>query len=145
MDKVIDALKCVECREILSAPIFLPCGHMICKKHTQSWSEHVLCAKCGIHHPNREFVVIEGVANMIEAKLSDFDFGEQHKQTSEFCGQLKNLLGKNDSLLNDLEYHIHEEINMLKNRVVLRGEQLKVKIDAITQEMIDDLDKYDNE
>ena len=145
MEKVLNALKCVNCREILSAPVFLPCGHMICQQHTQVNNEKVVCLKCGIHHPNKEFVVIEGVADMIEARLADLDFGNQHKQVTKLCEELKNQLEKNDQMLNDFESHLHEEISLLKNRVMLKSEQLKLSVDEITQEMINDLEELEKQ
>ena len=41
-------------------------------------------------------------------------------------------------MFNDLEYFIHESIGELKNQVMLRSEQFKVRI----EELIDELDKY---
>ena len=145
MDKVLKALKCFNCREILSNPVLLSCGHMICQKDTQFDDDKVLCSECGIDHENKCFVVVKGFADLIEANLASFDFGTQHKQTRESCDKLKNLVDKNDTLLNDLNYHIHEEIGLLKNRIMLRSEQLKKQIDEITQEMLDGLDKYEGE
>ena len=142
MDKVINALKCVNCREILSVPVILPCGHMICKKHTEENNEKVVCSKCGIEHLNKEFVVVEGVADMLEAQLPCLEFGNLHKQATKLCEELRNQLDKNDLMLNDCESHIHEEISSLKNRVMLKSEQLKLSIDETTQEIISDLDEF---
>lgn len=119
---------------------------MICQRHTLQENENVQCSKCGCtHYLNKEFVVVEGVADMIDAKLANFDFGDQHKKTKESCDQLKNLTSKNESMFDDLHFHIHEEISLLKNRVMLRGEELKKEIDEISLKMIDDLNKYENE
>lgn len=145
MDKVLNALKCVNCRVILSEPVFLPCGHMICLKHTQVEDSQVMCSDCGIHHPNIEFVVIKGVADMVEANLPSLDFGNQHKQVTKLCDELKIQLDKNDIMFNDYESHIHEEISSLKNRVMLKSEQLKLSIDETTQEIINDLEELERQ
>lgn len=69
MDKVLCGLKCENYGEILLAPVLLPCGHMICQQHTQLAEDQVMCSEWGIHHPNRDFVLVKRVADMIEAKL----------------------------------------------------------------------------
>lgn len=145
MDRVFNALKCVNCREILSTPVILPCGHTICQKHTQVDDDKVICSECGIQHENKGFVVSKSVTEMINAQLAALDFGPQHKKTNESCDQLKNLIEKSDCLLNDLDYHINEEIGMLKYRIVLRSEELKKQINEITQEMLDGLERYEVE
>ena len=89
MDQVLEAFKCVNCRKTLSTLVFLPCGHMICQHHTQVVDEKILCAECESYFPNKDFVVAKAVSNMIAAQLSNFDFGQQHKETSKSCGELK--------------------------------------------------------
>lgn len=76
MDKVLNALKCVNCREILSNPVMIPCGHTICEKHTQINENKIVCLECGIQH---EIVLNKSVAEMINAQLAAFDFGDRHK------------------------------------------------------------------
>ena len=131
MDQVLNALKCVNCRDILSTPVILPCGHTICKYHTEVDDEQIICGECGSRHLNKGFIVVQAVSKMIEVQLNNFDFGEQHKDASKSCDDLKTHLDKNDTMLNDLEYFIHESIEELKNRVMLRREQLKFQIDEI--------------
>ena len=80
---------------------------------------------------------------MIKAQLTEFDFGPQHKEASMSFDKLKKQLDNNDAIFNDLEYFIHGSIGELKNQVMLRSEQLKVRIDEITQEKLADLDEYE--
>lgn len=143
MDKVINALKCFHCRDILSKPVTLPCGHTICQSHTQETNEEIICAKCGSRHPNKEFKVNEAFADLINAQLCMLDFGHQHSETFKSCNDLKSLIDKNNAMVNDLEYFIYDSTSELKNQVMLKSEQLKVRIDEITQEIIDDLDEYE--
>lgn len=144
MDKVLDALKCTNCRKTLSSPVFLPCGHMICKAHAvEKADEQVLCVECGTYFPNSDFAIARGVEQMIQAQLDKLNFGPQHSESWRSCNELKKLIDKNDSVLNDLEFFIHEPIDELRKRVMLRGEQLKLKVDQITKELIDELDEYE--
>ena len=87
MDKVINSLKCVNCRDILSIPVILPCGHTICQSHAQVTDEQIICAKCGSRHQIKEFIVNEAVSELISAELIKFDFGQQHKATSKSCNR----------------------------------------------------------
>lgn len=143
MDRILNALKCVNCREILSSPVILPCSHTICHSHTQVSDEHIICANCGSRHANNGFIVNQAVSDMISAQLNKLDFGHQHSETSKSCTDLKIQLDKNDAMLDNLDYFIHESIGELKNQVILRSEQLKVRIEMITREIIEDLDEYE--
>lgn len=145
METVLKALKCVECLKTLSEPVCLPCGHFICNSHTETDEEKVKCAKCGVSHKNKQFAVAEALVDMIKVQLGSLDFGPQHSETSRACDELKQEIDKNDSIFSDMDYFIHESIDELKNRIVLRSEQLKVKIDEITEELIDDMDEYEKQ
>lgn len=144
MNKIIEALKCVECRKTLSMPVFLPCGHMICQSHTTEDRKQITCSDCQKQFPNKEFTVAKAVLEILEANLTSFDFGKQHNESMKSCEELKKKLDQNDSILNDLDFYIHESISELRNRVLLKSEQLKKKVDDITQELLNHLDEYEN-
>lgn len=143
MDRVLKALKCVNCEEILRTPIILPCGHMICESHTLETNDLIICSKCGSRHPIKEFVIVEAVSDMIDAQLGHIDFGEQHTEALNSCKSLKKQIDQIDLMLNDLDYYIHETISEMKNRVILKSEQLKFKIEQVTNILIDDLEEYE--
>lgn len=143
MDKIRNALKCVNCKETLSTPILLPCGHMICQSHADETQEQIICEKCGTKHRNREFAVAKAVSEMIEAQLDSLDFGDHYTECVESCDALKNQLEQNEFLLNNNYDHIQESISELSNQVLLKSEQLKLKIDEITQELLDELKFYE--
>lgn len=143
MDKIRNALKCVNCRETLISPVVLPCGHMICQSHTQSANDQLICSECGTYFPNKGFVVIKAFSDIIESELTDLDFGNYHKKAADKCEELKNRLEKNTLIFNDSDYFIHETISELKNRVMLKSEKLKIRIDEITREFIGDLAEYE--
>lgn len=146
MDKVLNALKCSNCRNILEAPVVLSCGHTICLKHTQVTDKYIICSECGSSHENNgEFVVSKALADMIEAKLSSLYFGPQYKESVKSVKYVREQLKKNGRILDDSNYFIHESIGELRNKVLLKSEQLKVRIEEITRELLDDLDKYESE
>lgn len=145
MDKVLNALKCSNCRSILTSPVTLPCGHTICQSHTRVSDENIICSECESSHANKNFAVNQALANMIEAQLSSFDFGPKYKECVQSVENVREQLRKNELAVNDSDYFIHESIDKLRNKVVLKSEQLKTRIDEITQELLDDLDMFERE
>lgn len=146
MQKILNALKCANCRNILSSPVTLPCGHTICQEHTRVADEHIICLECGCRHENKgEFAANKALTDMIEAQLSSFDFGPRYKECVKLCETLREQLEKNELAVNDVNYFIHDSIEQLRNKVLLKSEQLKLKVDEITQELLDDLANYENE
>ena len=145
MEKVLNALKCVKCHNVFTRPVTLPCGHTICQSHINEAADEqiVFCTKCGRSHDNKGFIVNQALANMIEAQLDSLDFGQRHKESFESFEKLKNQLHDNQLIVDDPDYFIHETISEMKNRVLLKSERLKLRIDEITQELLDDLDGYE--
>ena len=143
MNTVLNALKCVNCRKTLSQPIILPCGHSICKSHADADQQHVMCSQCGVEHSNKGFTDIKALSDLILVQLNNLDFGPCHNESVKSCEELKKQLQKNDLLLDDSEFFIHDKINELKNKVLLKSEQVKLRVDEITQELIDELNEFE--
>lgn len=145
METVLNALKCKICREILSQPVLLPCGHSVCKSHTQIDQARIKCLKCNMDHPNgAAFVVSEDLSDMIQVQLDSFDFGLEHKEARKACNDLREQIEKNDAFLfMDFQNFSHEKIGELKNKVLLQREQLKLRIDENAQELIDELEEFE--
>ena len=91
---------------------------------------------------NTGFVENKALLDLIAVNFSSFDFGQHHKESVKSCEELRKQLDENDLILPDSEYFIHDSIDELKNKVDLKSEQLKMKIDQTTQELIDELDDY---
>lgn len=142
MDVVLEAMKCVQCRDTLSRPVTLPCGHSICKRHTETACKHIVCSKCGCRHENGEFAISEVISNMIKSQIASISFGNVHDESCKSRDELKKQLDANCEVLNDPSNFIHDSIDELKNRVLLKSERLKFQIDEIAQELLDDLDEY---
>lgn len=144
MNQILEALKCVNCRNTLSQPVFLPCGHLICQIHTfSSNQEKTICFKCGARHPNSNFVIAEAVSNLIAAQLETINFGEKHTLSVKFCEKLGQQIDENNAILNEADLFIHESIGEIKRQLLLKSEQLKTLIDEINDEIVRDLDKFE--
>lgn len=146
MDVLKNALKCCECRQTLSQPVTLPCGHTICKRHMEEGGEQVICSECGTNYANYEFVVNKALDDLVRANLIDnIDLGPVHKQCSEACGHMRDQLDKNLFMLEDVDFFIHETIDELKNKMSIKSERIKLRVEEITQEMLQDLDDVESE
>jgi hypothetical protein len=133
MDKISDAIKCVNCRNVLDLPVILPCGCSICKKHTiELKGTTILCCSCEIDHPlplNGHFLPNKGLAKIIEAEISALDFGKEHSEAKKSCSRLDEILTNIENVLKDPLYITYEAIEYLKNAAQLKVEEMKKKLD----------------
>ena len=146
MDKVLKAIKCPECKQLLETPVLLPCHHSICEKHVneKKSGEKLICSKCGIDHeiPTNRFPLNEALCDIIEAQISSIDFGCFHKEATESCAKLRQNIKDMENLLNNPGDYTYDEIGQLKNLVHLKSEQLKLKIDEEAEKLLDNLNEY---
>lgn len=150
MNKISNAIKCVNCKQVLTSPVMLPCGCSICKKHTRD-NEHnngvslILCCKCEIEHPlpsNGHFLPNTALAEIVEAQIGALDLGQTHVQAKQSCQQLDELLTNIETILRDPFNYTYEAIKCLKDVVQLKGEEIKLQIDAQMNRLQRKLDEY---
>lgn len=148
MDKVIKAIKCAKCQKTLESPVLLPCNHSICKKHVteKNIKDTLKCPKCGVDHkvPSSGFLLNEALSELISAKIDSIDLGRVHKEAKDSCDELNRFINIIDRLLKNPSRFTYDEINRLRNRVHIRSEEIKLKIDEETDKLILKLDEYEN-
>lgn len=144
MNKIISAIQCVNCREILDSPIILPCSHSICKKHCE---QSIKCFKCGSDHdiPKDGFPSFKALAKIIATNIDKLDFGNVHKTAKKSCEAFEELLKEIENLLKDPFHLTHERISDLKNTIQLKGEEIKLMVDQKMKEMWETLDDYERQ
>jgi hypothetical protein len=146
MDKISDAIKCVNCRNVLDLPVILPCGCSICKKHTiELKGPTILCCSCEIDHPlpqNGRFLPNKGLAKIVEAEISALDFGKEHTEAKQSCTRLDEILTDIENVLKDPYNFTYEAIEYLKNEAQLKVEVMKLKLDNDLARLLDKLDKF---
>lgn len=149
MNKIENAIKCVNCKNVLLTHVLLPCNHLICKKHVDELDADVVCIfcqKCGMQHKKRnDFPSIEAFQQIIDSKISEFDFGAEHKQTKSACLDLADVIKRIDDLNNDPNNFTNKEIGDLKRALDLKREELKLKIDEMTAKLMEKLEAYEVE
>ena len=127
MNVILNAIKCAICREIIELPVILPCSCNICKKHVSSQNEDdIRCKKCGVKHqiPTNGFQANNVLQEIIEAEIAKLDFGSFYKEAKKSCESVEEALIEFEVLLKNPHFYTHEKINVLKNTVQLKGEQL---------------------
>jgi hypothetical protein len=147
MDKILNAVKCANCRNMLDSPVILPCGCSICHKHTHDpTSGSILCCFCGIEHQlesNRaSFPANTALARIIKSQINALEFGEEHKTSKKSCTRLNDLINDFDCLLKDPFNFTYEAIEYLKNVAQLKVEQMKLKLDEELVIVIGKLDEF---
>ena len=152
MDLLGESIKCTTCKEILKLPVSLPCGHSICKGHVNKASEEnmtnqIHCAKCNefFEIPVNGFPRNRAVEDLLEKNIEKIDLGEEHKSAFDKCSLFNDLLERFKKIKNDPDTRINEEISELKNQVDIRREEMKLKIDKESLEMIEKLDEFEKD
>ena len=72
MNRILNAIKCAICHEILESPVILPCSCNICYKHVKNQNkDFIQCEKCGVEHqiPTNGFHANKGLQVIIEAEI----------------------------------------------------------------------------
>ena len=146
MDNVSNAIKCANCELTLSSPVLLPCGHSVCKKHSDNdVNSSIRCGNCGEDHliPPKSFPENKALSMLIEAKIEKLDFGEFYLSAKSSCRHLNDLHFEIEALLKDPSFFIHQQVSDLKNKIQTKSEELKLQIDNETDRLIEKLTRYE--
>lgn len=135
MDQILQAIKCVNCRNVMKSAVSLPCGCSICLEHTHNLKgTSILCCKCEIDHPLtfsygpfRPNPALTQIINTQINKMGEL-FGQNHKKAKQSCSRLDELLTQIEHLLKDPFNFIYEAIEHLKNLAQLKVEEKKLTI-----------------
>ena len=154
MDKITNAIKCVNCSSIINSPVMLFCGHSVCKHHTQTNNPEnvfnllnqnkITCGKCLKEHtiPSEGFPQNESLIEILAAQIHKIDLGKMHKKAKQDCETIESLVNETEAVLADPTCLTMEEIDTMKNSIFLRREELKLKIDKETDKLITKIDDF---
>lgn len=142
MEKIFDAITCSRCKEVLKTPIVLPCGHSMCKIHTDETGNQLICPKCGLQYRNEGFPINTELLVIIESQIGSIDFGKSHREAKDACDKLEEILDLINSIIKDPLNISREAIDQLKYQVLLKSEQLKFEIEEKTEKLISVLSEY---
>jgi hypothetical protein len=147
MDKISDAIKCTNCRNVLDSPVSLPCGCAICQKHTQNLtSSSIPCCSCEIEHPlppnGAAFPPNKPLAKILETQIRGLNLGQEHTDAKQACSRLDELLDEIEHVLADPFNFTYEAIEHLKSVAQLKADEMKLKVDKDLALLIAKLDEY---
>jgi chromosome segregation ATPase len=141
-----EKLSCKYCNQIYKAPITLTCcGGNICKQHIDEFiatnsSNNFLCPLCHNQNSNQNLNINQLIQDLVENGLPDFEVDSKFKIIFE---NLKTEIQNLETVLKDPENVIYDEINELKRQVDLEKERLKIEIDTMASDLIQQLESYE--
>ena len=138
-------LTCKYCNQIYKDPIALACGDSICKHHIEQLvsidsSSKFMCPVCDEENAIQIFKVNKFMQNMIENELHELKMNSSYEAA---LNDLKMEITKLETILQEPENYIYEEINELKRQVDLDREQLKIEIDALADGIFKQLEAFE--
>lgn len=142
---VKDEFICKFCREIIKNPVTLNCcSDKICKQHIEELfannsSTRFMCPFCNEENLNQKLNVDKFMQKMLENDLHNFEIDSRHRKILEV---LKTEIKTLETIFQDSENVIYEEINELKRQVDLDREELKSRIDTSADDLIQQLETY---
>ena len=129
---------CKFCNQILKDPILLPCGLSICNEHTKNLENNSLvCKTCNV--PHTRFSQNHELKTQIETLNSHLTENE-FKWKKEFrliYEQIEEMLDDFNLKANEFEYFTHEHFANIECQIELRRENLKMRIDDLSQELLE--------
>ena len=150
MNLLNDMIKCTFCEEIIIQPVFLPCGHSICKHHVDQVTNNTRQRKIDCENCSKSYSIpVDGFAPnrslLIALDLDINEIDEENSKAKEKCARFSELLDEFNRMKNDPEMRIHTVLSDLRNKVDLRREVLKHEIDKEARKMMEEIDEYEKE
>lgn len=129
--------------------MLLSCGETICEKHvTNGAMRDMLCANCGKTHDNKHtehFTKVKIIEKILKANLEKLHFGKCYDEAYGSCKHVETQINNIAVILNDTKCYVSDFISDLKNRIELKREELKLKIDNEANRLLRDLVDYEND
>ena len=141
-------LTCKYCNQFYNEPITLSCcGESMCKQHINELlsidnSNTFLCPFCNEQNLNQNFTVSKIIQNFLDIEAHKFTIEAKYERVfTHFKTEIRNF----ETILNEPENFIYEEINELKRQVDLDREKTKSEIDRLADDLIQQLEKFEKQ
>lgn len=147
-DKVKNLFDCDICDKLLVDPISMACGNNICKSHldvvlqteTNKDSEFKTfdCELCHEDHfvPKQGFTVNKQIQDCLKIQLTSLKLTPVFDECKREIKEAKENVSIIDSLVKNSDIYVHEFFENIKRNVDLRREDLKVKFDNHSEQVI---------
>jgi hypothetical protein len=148
MDVFFNSIKCIDCKHVLNSPVLLPCGHSICQDHVTSHGGsrgEYHCLECDTIHaiPSGGFIRNMALQSMLNANIQRVKFSQEYESAFASCKSFEKILADFKLYQTDPFYYINNTIGELKMETDLLREECKLKIDQKADEIIKELEKYE--
>ena len=149
IDQVKNLFDCEQCNQLLVEPVTLPCGYSVCKRHLDELLENTPkdmnkfdCQLCEEKHyiPENGFFVNKRIQNGLNIKLNSLKLNSVYDKFKREITDAKNNIQKLENLQKYPENYIFEYFEELKRQVDLRREELKLKLDNCSDEIIQSIE-----
>lgn len=144
-------IECQICNKPFHQPVFLPCGHTICKKHEIDENdqhkrvEKVTCPTCWSEHTVTEqgFPLNIHLDNLIKFSFKDIDLGAEHSVAVKSFTDLKGLVSELKRYRDNPELEINRVFGDLRNKIDLKREKAKKSLDDDALGLIAEIDELE--
>jgi hypothetical protein len=147
METIEEAIKCAECKCVLDSPVLLPCSDSVCEKHIKQGDKEYHCLVCDIIHPipSAGFPRNKSLAILIQEKIQNSNFSPEYRQAFGAFRNLEKVVDEMKLLQKDPHFFINKSIRELKTETDIVRDEFKLAIDQKANEIIKELDKYEEE
>ena len=154
MNKLIKELlvcKYENCDKYFEDPVVLCCGKTICKSHLMNLLDETnikdgkyVCKMCNsLHEIHPEcFILRSDINDLLE---SNSHLPEKQIEVKELYLEFSKTVKDLNKIVNEPSSYLNDFISDLKRKVDLQREELKLKIDEIALDLINKIDKLDEE
>ena len=143
IDQIKHLFDCCQCNLLLVDPVTLPCGYNVCERHIiyellGNDNNKLKCQFCPRDHPIPEdgFIVNKQIQKALDIKLNTLKLNPVYDECKNMIMEAKENVTKIESLERNAESYIYEYFEDIKRKVDLRREDLKMKIDTCSDELI---------
>jgi hypothetical protein len=150
VNEVKSFLDCDVCYQLLVGPVLMACGEIICKTHldklmtnTSKRKDFFVCGICQEEHmvPKNGFVVNSRLQKLLDLELNALKGSPVFDECMKEINKAKENLVKCELLEKNAENYIYDYFEDIKRQVDLRREDLKLKIDTYSDEIIKSVEK----
>jgi hypothetical protein len=149
VDKIKNFFDCDLCHKVLVDPISIPCGSNVCKAHLDKLLKNVSkeknvfqCEICKEEHsiPKSGFKVNKMVQNGLEIQLNTLKLTPIFEECKTEIKKAHERVAEIEALEKNSEVFIYEYFEDIKRQVDIRRENLKMKIDKYSDEVIQSIE-----
>ena len=152
MEPILEILTCKYCMKMFkSTPIVLNCcSETICEDHIAEFRSinsngSYTCLLCNNHTNQVSFPTNKIAEKFINMKLQQLEFGENYNRTRNYCKNLETLIKQYEDINKDPKNFIFDYVSQKKFEIDVKREELKEKIDKISNHLIKRIENFENE